>query len=334
MSYTIRPATPADNEALIRCELNSPLDLGSVSLRFDRGPDYFAQDRLREHAVVMVAEDGDRIVGIMGGTYHHALVDGRLRTLLYIHQGRIPPEHQRRGIGGALAAAVSRWAEEQGAKVDSTYWYIAPSNRRSIAFGSRTSRPWSVDAYLHYVPTESTPSQVIPIRPLGQRDLPRLVELINRTRNRQELFVPYTEESFLARISRSPDYTWRNLYGLEEAGALVAVAGVWDTGRSLRTIEEDHESGTVRTRSEVTVLDYGFAEGRADAWRTLFLGLLDIGKAWGRTGLQFTAPPSDEAFQTVADFPVEFTVFKLFTPRIPEPPGAAQHGIYVDPVYV
>lgn len=334
MALTIRPATPQDNDALIRCELESPLELGPITLRFDRGPDYFAQERLREHTVIMVAEEDGRIAGIMGGAYHPALIGGRPRTMLYVHQGRIPPSHQRRGIGGALAQAVSRWAQERGARVDSPYWYISPANQRSIAFGGRSSPPWSVDAYSHYAPTESTPAQLIPIRPLSEEELPQAVALINRTRAGQEFFLPYTAASFRARLSRSPEYSLRNLYGLEDGGRLVAVAGVWDSGRSLRTIEEDHETHTVRTRSSLTVLDYGFAEGRPDAWRTLFLGLLEIGKSWGRTGLQFTAPTGSEAFAAVADFPLETTVFKLFTPRLPEPPDAARHGVYVDPVYL
>lgn len=334
MALTIRPARPEDNDALIRCELESPLELGPITLRMDRGPDYFAQERLREHAVVMVAEEDGRIVGIMGGAYHPARIGGQERTMLYVHQGRVPPSHQRRGIGGALAQAVSRWAAEQGARVDSPYWYIAPTNQRSIAFGGRSSQPWSVDAYLHYAPTEATPAQVIPIRPLVEDELPDVVALINRTREGQEFFLPYTPDSFRARLGRSPDYSWRNLYGLEDGGRLVAVAGVWDTGRSLRTIEEDHETATVRTRAAVTVLDYGFAGGRADAWRTLFLGLLEIGKSWGRSGLRFTAPTGSEAFAAVADFPLESNVFKLFTPRLPEPPEAAAHGVYVDPVYL
>ena len=42
VTFCIREATAADNEALLELERSSPLDLGEVELSMDRSPHYFA----------------------------------------------------------------------------------------------------------------------------------------------------------------------------------------------------------------------------------------------------------------------------------------------------
>ena len=122
MTFSIREATAADNEALLELERSSPLDLGEAEFTFDRSPDYFASLSLQEHARVMVAEEGGRLVGVCASAWHRAPLLGRPRALLYIHQGRVRSECQRRSIGSLLVWALGRSWRTRGMAFDSLYW--------------------------------------------------------------------------------------------------------------------------------------------------------------------------------------------------------------------
>jgi len=102
VTFSIREATAADNEALLELERCSPLDLGEAELVQDRSPDYFASLSLQEDARVMVAEEGGRLVGVCSAARHCVPLLGKQRAVLYIQKGRVRPEFQRRRISSLL----------------------------------------------------------------------------------------------------------------------------------------------------------------------------------------------------------------------------------------
>ena len=65
-----------------------------------------------ENSTIVVAADDDELVGYVdaqGGDYR------RVRHSAYVVVG-VLPEHQARGLGSALLAALERWAVSQGLK--------------------------------------------------------------------------------------------------------------------------------------------------------------------------------------------------------------------------
>ena len=79
-------------------------------------------------------------------------------------------------------------------------------------------------------------------RPATPRDAARIVEILNATHERDEMYLPYTVESFSARVERSPrDYCWDRVRMTDRA-----VVGVWPAGDTVRFIIESKESASSR----------------------------------------------------------------------------------------
>src|SRR4030067_2745654 len=106
VTFSVREATDADNEALLELERSSPLDLGDVELTMDRSPDYFASLSLQEDARVMVAAEGGRLVGVCAAARHCVPLLGRPRALLYIEKGRVLAEFRRRRVSSVLVLCL------------------------------------------------------------------------------------------------------------------------------------------------------------------------------------------------------------------------------------
>ncbi len=275
----IREATHADNDALIDLERRSPLLLGETTLTFDRSPNFFARDELMEHSRMLIAEKDGCPAGVMAAAWYDTLVGGKPVRAVYVHHGRVAIEHQRSGVAPALAVALF---ERLLTKADLFYWYVVPENKVSLGLILRAAPDrWARDPACQHFLLELQPGgpkgRPSPARP---EQATELYALINRTHAGRDLFVPYTEESLAARLSRSADYGWPQVFVRERAGRPVAVAGLWDIGGTLRLIRTDREGKETATRPSV-ILDYGFEEGAEGEIAKL---LDDLGKAMDREG--------------------------------------------------
>ena len=100
-------------------------------------------------------------------------------------------------------------------------------------------------------------------RPATPRDAPRIVEILNATHERDEMYLPYTVESFTARVERSPrDYSWDRVRMTDRA-----VVGVWPAGDTVRFIIES-KGNRVESRRGLA-LDWGFLPGAEDEFEAL-----------------------------------------------------------------
>src|SRR4030042_3117029 len=233
VTFSIREATAADNEALLELERNSPLDLKDIEITMDRSPHYFASLSLQEDARVMVAEEGGRLVGVCAAARHCVPLLGRPRTLLYIEKGRVLPEFRRRRVSSVLIWALVESGSARGAPIDSAYWLISADNRTSLTAVRRGGAlPWPKAVHLVDLHTGTDPRTEVPAVRLGTDRAQEIVALLNRTHAGKELFAPYTGERLQARLGRTPDYGWGNWWGIEgRAGRLLAGAGLLGLGQ-------------------------------------------------------------------------------------------------------
>jgi hypothetical protein len=329
--YRIRRARPSDNEALIALERRVHVDLGPVALTFDRSPDFFAQHRLQEHPLVLVAEEAGKPVALMAGSWHDTRLGGRERRLLYIHKARVPAERHGSGLGAVLALELGkrglRWGVENG------YWFIGPGNTRATAFARKGGLASIVATagLLHFdtIPETGKATRLRPVTPI---EVKAVVGLLNGTHEGQELFQPYTLGSLNRRLSRSPEYAWGHVFAVDEGGELAAVVGLWDQGRSLRVTSFDKATGQTHTVSQAVVADYGFRPGAEGALAALLRQAGAVAASWGRQEVMMTVPAASPLLDLLADLRPRLDTLCFFvTGDVRKSVGPE---LWVDPVYL
>jgi hypothetical protein len=329
--YRIRRARSSDNDALIELERRVRLDLGATVLTFDRSPDFFAQHRLQEHPLVLLAEEAGEPVAVMAGAWHDTRLGGRGRRLLYIHKARVPAERRGTGLAAVLALELGRRGRRWG--VESGYWFIGPGNVRATAFAHKGGLASIVATagLLHFDAAREGGARGR-LRPVAPSEAKAVVELLNMTHGGQELFRPYTVGSLNRRLCRSPEYGWGHIFGLDEGGELAAVVGLWDQGRSLRLTSLDKAAGQTRTVSRAAVADYGFRPGGERALAALLREAAAIAGSWGRQEVMMTVPSASPLPGLLADLRPGLDSLSFFvTGDAGRDVGA---DVWVDPIYL
>ncbi len=109
--FAIRDATPADNEPLIALAAACSM-LGDISLRIDRGPDFFALNRLEGQCWrVGVAVRAGMIVGCVAISERLAYVNARERRTGYVGDLKVHPAHRDTRIADELSRYAERACE-------------------------------------------------------------------------------------------------------------------------------------------------------------------------------------------------------------------------------
>jgi len=110
--FTIRDATSADNQQLIDLAAACSM-VGDISLRIDRGPDFFALNRLEgQRWTVGVAERDGMIVGCVAISERLAFVNGRERRTGYVGDLKVHPAHRDTRIADELSHYAERVCEQ------------------------------------------------------------------------------------------------------------------------------------------------------------------------------------------------------------------------------
>src|ERR1700756_4583919 len=86
----IRPATDADNDALLRLTRATPMG-GRIALRIDREPDFFALLRARGATVVYVATHDEEVIGCLSAAIHSSYVRGTLERIAHVGDMKVHP---------------------------------------------------------------------------------------------------------------------------------------------------------------------------------------------------------------------------------------------------
>lgn len=319
----VREATDADGPALAQLDRLAPIVQGEARVFFDRGDDYFADARLIEHVFVGLAEVDGAVAAVNWGAVHRPLIGGverRLATALHL---RVHPEHQGKGLWGAVNTKL--WDFFQKHETETSYAFIHRDNEALQKDFSKNTKKWSFPVFRALLPCAAASGPATG-RPATPADAAHIVEIINATHGREEMFVPYAVESLTARLERAPDlYSWDRVWIDGNA-----VVGVWPAG--LRVMREEGDRRTESVRA--FVLDYGFMTG-AEAHLE---GLL---RAWcarhdelGTTELALFTWEGAPSYPIVKALGARLETFDLFLFNIPEPDGAAERGLYVDQIYI
>jgi ribosomal protein S18 acetylase RimI-like enzyme len=234
--FTVRDATSADNQRLIALAAACPM-VGDISMRVDRGPDFFALNRLEgECWRVGVAERDGVIVGCVAISERRTFVNGREMRTGYVGDLKVHPAHRDARIADALSLYAERACEELPPTAPVMITILA-GNR---AMERRLSGPRGVPAFrrigtirTHSIPIlwRRTPdkSGSITVAPAGWSDLEEMAAFWTRIAPSRQL-APVMSASTLADWIRAAPGLDISSYALARSsdGQLLGFCAVWN----------------------------------------------------------------------------------------------------------
>lgn len=319
-----REARIADAAVLADIERRCPIVLGDgTTMTIERGDDYFAFTRLMDNFLVALGFVDGKPAGVNVAALHTVRVGGRDYRIHAFAHLRILPEHQKKGLWGAINRVFDEKYPEGSSDGSTAYPSV---DNAAMLRGFAGAPRWSMHQIRAQLSCASLAGPQVG-RPATPRDASRIVEILNATHEHDEMYLPYTVESFTARVERSPrDYCWERVRMTDRA-----VVGVWPAGDTVRFIIES-KGNRIESRRGLA-LDWGFVVGAEDE----FEALLRAQCGWlANRGLDrlsvFTSEPS-AGYDRVRELASELERYVVISFGIPEPPGAATRGLYVDPIY-
>jgi hypothetical protein len=315
-------AGPGDALIVADIERRCPIVMGDTSVWFDRGADYFAFSRLLEDCTVGLASVDGVPAAISCGAERVVRVGGELKRMIVVSHLRVLPEHQRKGLWGAANSALGKYWDH----VDGSQAYIAVDNAGMQHGFAGTPDKW--DQIVQRVELDCAAlAGPMTGRTATPADAGEIAARLNAFHDAEEMFVPYTAESFAARVQRAPDlYGWDKIRMTD--GALV---GVWPAGAALRSVTET--SGVQTVTTPAVVMDYAFApaaEAELEALLRAWCGAL---APVGIDTLVVYTSPASPGTRLINGLGRATGEFFTWTPGIKVPAGAGQRGLYTDAAY-
>lgn len=321
---SVREASEADAAILADIERRCPIELGDRSITFDRGDDYFAFARLMEDVVVGLASFEGTPAAINCGALHSVRIGGVERRVRSAIHTRVLPEHQRKGLAGAVGQ-VFREKYPEGSS-DCSSAYVSVDNaamQKGFKYMSDIWQTRALRCLLDCASLSGPPTG----RPAVPNDAVRISEILNSCHDAEEYFLPYTTEFLTSRLERAPQqYTWGHVRLTDNA-----VAGVWPAGESITVAIES--GGERRESRRGLVLDYGFRPG-GDAELEALL------RSWCREladldfdSLSIFTSERSPGYELLHGLAYQIDAFHFWTPGLPPPRGHAARGLYTDQVY-
>lgn len=291
---TIRMAGWADNDLVADLWANAPEQVGEWQVTVERSPNAFAQFQLQEPGHLTLAEDRRVGLAMMAHSVRNTLIAGQPTTAHLMSAWRVRDGFRGMGLSTLIMHGSGPGAGRFGTV---SYWYVRADNDSQPWIDKMTDlfteRPEGFEVPVDQLTAtishlDPGPGQPSPrVRPATADDLPRCVELINRTHAGLDLFRPYTVEFLADRLDHhgwgpTPDflppvYGWGDFHVLEsgtngggtdasgtDGGEILACGGLWDRGRDVRERWE-HPDGRVETLASTALLDPGHAPGLAGA---------------------------------------------------------------------
>jgi len=319
-----REATLADAAVLADIERRCPIVLSDgVTMTIDRGDDYFAFTRLMDDFLVALGFIDGKPAGVNVAARHRVRVGGRDYRMDAFAHLRILPEHQKKGLWGAINRVFDEKFPEGSSDGSTAYPSV---DNAAMLRGFAGAPRWSIHQIRAQLLCESLAGPLVG-RPATPHDASRIVEILNATHRTDEMYLPYTVESFTARVERSPrDYCWERVRMTDNA-----VVGAWPAGDTVRFIIESNGRRVESRRG--LALDWGFLPGAEDEFEALLRAQCGWLSNRGLDRLSLFTSEASAGYERVRAMASELERYVVISFGIAEPPGAATRGLYVDPIY-
>ncbi len=318
----VREAGPGDALIVADIERRCPIVMGDTSVWFDRGARYFDFSRLLPQCTVGLASVDGVPAAVSCGAVRTVRVGGDLKQIMVVSHLRVLPEHQRKGLWGAANSALNKHRN----RIDGTQAYISVDNHTVLRGIQPTRNIWDQIVQRVELDCAGLAGPMVG-RPASPADAAEITARLNAFHGPEELYVPYTAESFAARAERAPDlYGWENVWLTD--GAMV---GVWPAGDAMTTVTQ---VGGVQTVSvPAVVMDYAFAPGAEAEFEALLGAWCGALVPKGIDTLVIYTSPASPGSALITRLGRAVGDFINWTPGVSAPEGVAQRGLYTDAAY-
>lgn len=223
----MREAVPDDNHALQELQAKCPEGTDLITSTVN-SPDFFAIAKAYEFYKVYVICEGKRFLGSTACGLRNAIVNGEVKRVGYGIQTFVAPEHRRKGIASKLHQHRENYSAQQGAVL--IYAHVIENNIPSMRClerrGYKLHRTVVMPGLSVY--KEMNTNFNGKVRPAQPEDLTELAELLNETWQNYELYEPTSAEGLSQFISRTPGFSFDNLFILENRNKILAFLGYLD----------------------------------------------------------------------------------------------------------
>lgn len=239
MSFSVRSATPGDNQAILAL-LQRNHQPGKVRLAFERYPDYFhgagvtceKPDVYVLESQLSAGKEAAPIVGVFNLGHRRIFVNGEFRQVRYAHDLRL--DHSVRG-SEALATCY-RYGRDLMAQDEWMQAVILAENAPYLA-AVRKSREGMPNFYpagdietslITGVRSRSVTDNALEIRPASSADVPEMQAFVDREGRKRQYFPHYQFESLQDGTAYYRDLRIDQFWLAFRAGRLVGMVGIWD----------------------------------------------------------------------------------------------------------
>jgi len=140
--FRIREATREDNDALLQLEGQSPQGTG-ISIIVDRD-DYFYRSQIHENSKVLIAEEDEKLVGIMAYAIKDIFIEGERDRAAYFYDLRGEASYRRSMKRGLLRLWRTALQEMEEAGASFIYGHVKADNNDSMNISAKAgARPIS-----------------------------------------------------------------------------------------------------------------------------------------------------------------------------------------------
>jgi hypothetical protein len=218
---------------------------GKISLAFHREPSFFTAEKvgcIRSETIICRKSDTGTIIGFGGRSLRLVYLEGKERTMWYLHTLRLIPE-ERNGI--ALMRGYQHFHSMQnGSMTPYFFTTILDGNihAKNVLENGRGGMPvytrvGTLKTYLIPIRT-SVGSQCLNANVFRVSDLTvrSACESINEWNSDYELAPVYKPEDLMGISGMLPHFNRENLYVAKRGGKIAGTFGIWDQSRFKQTV--------------------------------------------------------------------------------------------------
>jgi predicted N-acetyltransferase YhbS len=235
----IRAANEADNDGLLALTRATPM-AGTISIRIDREPDFFALLRLRGKGKVFVAVREREVVGCISAAIRTAYVSGIPESVAYVGDMKVHPRFSGTRIALRMIRALEAYLMFMG--IDLCFSVVADGNHRAMPlFAGRLGTPrWAHLGRFLVNELITWPflgrSQTYCMETAEAADLPAIAMLLDRFHRSRQFAPQLSQDDLATTLSASQEVPFSKTLVARAGGSIVATLSLHDTREVKRNV--------------------------------------------------------------------------------------------------